>query len=606
MSVFHQMMTHPRNNLTTRIDIAEEDISLLDTDDVDSVTPEDKPTDNILQNENAQWDIIHDSKASVITVDVIDPSKISLLDTTPDDGLDMEEEMRGPSGVISYFNEAALKSKDRNSLPDDVFGIPRLRAYPLNDKAHVQQAIRMFGHCKDKKDRKLLATRIFDAMNKFGITTKIGKTNDLYTYAPEALREDNEVPQMIITGLGTPLGKRTRKQVVEEHMRVNRAYYNNIFYGPEFAKSVQALKEYPFFDYFWPDLQRMNFSTRLETVCGGFASSAMADTMYHNLGIRKPLCTDFNKPLGWVEITDDESREDIEEVLYYTEYDTDANWFKADLSKDVNHSLFCMRLYSIMGEILLNPHFDPSVNMTEKHHALLMDWGQKIAYHYDLYLEAKPDSQEQINQMQYLWDLFWCYLDSPYMKESMYTNLIHLIRNMACIKDKVITMNEANDPGELVSRDKCSAYLVHELGMSDHMFLLPDTMEYPIIDKMSVRLAMDMVNQIPEDQRNVYVKRLNQKYKELGCNFSISVDHPFARYADENVVEHMTHMLLENNTAVDDEGTSTGRPERVTQPWYKRFDHNKGLDINVLDNHELGPNQKKVADPEYTVHTSIL
>jgi len=208
--------------------------------------------------------------------------------------------------------------------------------------------------------------------------------------------------------------------------------------------------------------------------------------------------------------------------------------------------------------------------------------------------------------MQYLWDLFWCYLDSPYTKESMYTNLIHLIQNMACIRDKVVSMNEANDPGELVSRDRCSAYLVHELGMPDSIFLLPDTMEYPIIDRTSVRLAMDMVSRIPADQVEQYVKNLNQKYKELGCNFSISVDHPFARYADENIIEHMSHMLLEDNTAVDDEGTSTGRPERVTQPWYKRLDHNKGLDINVLDNHELGPNQKKVADPEYTVHTSIL
>lgn len=589
MSILHQMAVYPKNSLVTRIDIAEEDISLLDIEDEEFVNPE-----------NAQWNLTGDSKPSVV-LGVINPDRISL-----DGGLDIEEEMEGPSSVMEYYNEAALKSKDRNALPDDVFGIPRLRAYPLNDKAHLQQAIRMFGHCKDKKDKKQLASRIFAAMEKFGVDTKISKNNALYEYTPEALRETNEVPKMVITGLGTPITKRTRKQVVEEHMRLNRAYYNNIFYGPEFAKSVQALKEFSFLDYFWPDLQRMAFSTRLETVCGGIASSAVADTTYHNLGIRKPLCTNFTKPLGWVDITDKDSYEDVSEVLYYMEYDTEANWFKADLSKDLNHNLFCMRLYSIMGEILLDPNFDSSVNLTDKHHALLMDWGQKVSYHYDLYLDAKPDSQEQINQMQYLWDLFWCYLDSPYTKESMYTNLIHLIQNMACIRDKVVSMNEANYPGELISRDRCSAYLVHELGMPDSIFLLPDTMEYPIIDKTSVRLAMDMISRIPVDQVEQYVKNLNRKYKEFGCNFSISVDHPFARYADENIIEHMSHMLLEDNTVVDDEGTSTGRPERVTQPWYKRLDHNKGLDINVLDNHELGPNQKKVADPEYTVHTSIL
>ena len=154
MSVFHQMAVYPKNSLVTRIDVSEEDISLLDVEDEESVTPENEPVDDILQNENAQWDLIGDSKPSVVVVDVINPDKISLLDRTPDEGLDIEEEMEGPSSVMEYYNEAALKSKDRNALPDDAFGIPRLRAYPLNDKAHIQQAIRMFGHCKDKKDKK--------------------------------------------------------------------------------------------------------------------------------------------------------------------------------------------------------------------------------------------------------------------------------------------------------------------------------------------------------------------------------------------------------------------------------------------------------------------
>src|SRR5699024_4356752 len=101
----------------------------------------------------------------------------SLLDTDGED--DEVESSLAVSSVLEYYTEAALTSKKRNVLPDEVFGLPRIRAYPLNDKAHVKQAIRMFSHCKDPEDRKTLAKNIFAAMEKFKISTKISKTNAL-------------------------------------------------------------------------------------------------------------------------------------------------------------------------------------------------------------------------------------------------------------------------------------------------------------------------------------------------------------------------------------------------------------------------------------------
>lgn len=48
------------------------------------------------------------------------------------------------------MNEAAsvLSKKDRDNLPDEDFGIPSLRKYPLNDEKHIRQAVKMFHYCK--------------------------------------------------------------------------------------------------------------------------------------------------------------------------------------------------------------------------------------------------------------------------------------------------------------------------------------------------------------------------------------------------------------------------------------------------------------------------
>ena len=509
--------------------------------------------------------------------------------------------------VTIYYNETALNTRMRKTLPDDAFGIPRLRAYPLCDKSHVQQAIRLFSHCKNENDRKILASNIFAAMRHFIPNSKIRKTNELYLYAPEDLRESaTEDKPFIIAGCEKPLNKRSTEDIVLEHIRLNSQYYNNIFYGQDFIKSVEAIGRFSLINSFYPDMCRMSFKARLETVCGGLANGENSKTIYHNLNIREPLSLNFAEPLGDLDLVSVQKDDTLKNLVGYLNYNKDCNWFKVDLSNDIYHTVFCLRLYSIMGKILLSPQFNSNDDLSQEHQNILLDWEQRIQYHYDQYTNTKPNSNKQLQQMQYLWDLFWSFIDNPNDETVITSNRIAMLQSMACASDIVTNINEANNAGELITKEKCSAYLVHELGMPDSIFLLPATMEYPIIDKTSIRLAMDMINRIPEENRHEYSINLNRMYKEYGCTFSISVDHPYANYADKYIIEHMSSVLLEGKTAVDDEGTSVGRSERVTQPWYKRLDHNRGLDINVLDNHELGPNTKEVSDPEYTVHTSIL
>lgn len=515
------------------------------------------------------------------------------------------EARKVPSDVPSYYNEAALKAKSRNALPDEAFGLPRLRAYPLHDRAHVKQAIRMFGHCKDPKDKKILASNIFKAMEKFGIDTKIGKKNALYSYAPKELQEASEYPRLA-AGEDTPLEQRTKEDIVKEHLRLNGSFYNNLFYGTEFAKTAKVVGEFEFFDYFYPDLKRMPFPARLECICGGLASSESRDEIYKVLEMRQPLCTDFTQPVGWCRVEDSDDAREKYEMFITSTYTPEANWFGVDLSADLDHAMFCLRLYSVMGEILLDPNFSPDINLTENHQALLMDWSQRVGYHYDLFLDAEPDTPEWFIEIQYLFDLFWNFTDNPFSDGDAPVNIIAMLHNMACVREMVINMNEANVSGELISRDKCSAYLVHDLGMSDNLYLLPATLEYPIVDQNSIRLAMDIIDQIEPENRDEYVSNLNRKYVEFGCKFSISVDHPYAKYASKDIIANMTNMLLEGNSAVDnEEKIGDGSRNMAEEPWYKRVDYVRGPTVNLLDNKELGPNKTKQQEPDYTPVESI-
>lgn len=53
-----------------------------------------------------------------------------------------------------------LSRKERDALPDDVFGLPRDRKYPLDTKERIEDAIGFFHFCKDPKQRKILAKNI--------------------------------------------------------------------------------------------------------------------------------------------------------------------------------------------------------------------------------------------------------------------------------------------------------------------------------------------------------------------------------------------------------------------------------------------------------------
>ena len=178
------------------------------------------------------------------------------------------------------------------------------------------------------------------------------------------------------------------------------------------------------------------------------------------------------------------------------------------------------------------------------------------------------------------------------IKNYLQTLLLQCLGIMVSQKMK-IDLNEAG--GDLLNKDKCNAYIINQLDpeVVDNIYLLPDKMEYPILNQDSIRMAMDMIREVDETDRAKYARVLNKKYKEFGCTFSISIDHPYAEYADQNIIDHMTRVLSEGDIVVDDQGTSDAGPSPDQAPWYVRSDVNGNVGQNLLQNKELGPNDKK-------------
>lgn len=97
---------------------------------------------------------------------------------------------------MCYIIESDLTSEERNTIPDDEFGLPNERKYPLHDKKRVKSAISYFYKCP-KKDRYELAYNIQKAAEKFNVD--IGSNTEIAKYLDENTEEswNNYVLEMI-------------------------------------------------------------------------------------------------------------------------------------------------------------------------------------------------------------------------------------------------------------------------------------------------------------------------------------------------------------------------------------------------------------------------
>jgi len=84
--------------------------------------------------------------------------------------------------TFTNLNEEKLRAKERNQLPDDVFGIPSLRKFPMHDKNHVMECIKKFNYVDEEHEAEL-ARNVKKKMKEYGIPKDVvGEKNRLKKY----------------------------------------------------------------------------------------------------------------------------------------------------------------------------------------------------------------------------------------------------------------------------------------------------------------------------------------------------------------------------------------------------------------------------------------
>ena len=99
------------------------------------------------------------------------------------------EESEHEFGSIAL--EQRLTAAQRRALPDEAFGLPKERKYPLVVKDengeyewnHLKDAIAYFHTCKDEEKRKELAGNIAKVIKKYNVDITIKETNGIRKYA---------------------------------------------------------------------------------------------------------------------------------------------------------------------------------------------------------------------------------------------------------------------------------------------------------------------------------------------------------------------------------------------------------------------------------------
>lgn len=116
--------------------------------------------------------------------------------------------------------EAKLTTKERNELDDSDFGLPEDKKYPLNDEEHVRQAIKMFNHCPEDKE-KTLAKRIIKKLKHFDITDIEVSDNNRFSKYYKTFKEN-----VVTKSGGIPIEYMTdyrfvfyRKDEVKKHIK---------------------------------------------------------------------------------------------------------------------------------------------------------------------------------------------------------------------------------------------------------------------------------------------------------------------------------------------------------------------------------------------------
>ena len=99
---------------------------------------------------------------------------------------------------------AKLTADQLKALPDEMFGLPKTRQYPMPDKAHVIKAIQFFKYCKDS-DKPELAKNINRRAKELGMKIKVQPSSAFYKYADKTILKEATLVQEFHIGQLAPI-----------------------------------------------------------------------------------------------------------------------------------------------------------------------------------------------------------------------------------------------------------------------------------------------------------------------------------------------------------------------------------------------------------------
>ena len=379
--------------------------------------------------------------------------------------------------------------------------------------------------------------------------TKQTKGNCEFTFTPCKQKDSKLTPytnEQPIEESAEDNKKRTKEDIIKEHLKINAMAYNGILYIPEYMEQIKKLYGYPIFDFFYPSVKIFSFAARKSTSIGGLWSKQSS-------------------------------------------YNPKQNWYKVKIADD-NHNKFAKDVGSLMSKI-----FYTKDEITPEDLDIATEWLDEIEYHHAILMEQEPYSKQYFYECQYLHDLFWDPFDDPRDSGVIAQNIVALVR---CIVPEVITpMNEHDG---LITKQALTSYLADEISDPD-FFLLPDTKEYPIIDKSSLKLAMDSIRYVTDDDKKEFIRNLNKKMQEYNYPYKITIDHPYAKYAPKEIIIPVMNFNEEYQTNRST-AFQENEPESKT-PYVHRVEYN-GYDPNLMDLKKLPSDEEQDSVTEPAISES--
>lgn len=99
---------------------------------------------------------------------------------------------------------AKLTSAQLKALPDEMFGLPKTRQYPIPDEVHVTKAIQFFSYCKDE-NKSELAKNINRRAKELHMKIKVQPSSAFYKYADRSVVKEGTVVAEFHIGQLSPI-----------------------------------------------------------------------------------------------------------------------------------------------------------------------------------------------------------------------------------------------------------------------------------------------------------------------------------------------------------------------------------------------------------------